>query len=298
MTGLGAPTPDALARACPEAAPWLRVLGRAREAARRGTSRAQATLDEARAPDAPVLAGAVIEVDGSALARLAAALGAAAGRGVAAAGATWRRLDAVALLEAALTADGDRVTALAAGVGVEAGALGAIGQALAMSVLWPVAASLEDRIPPGWTRGSCPFCGAWPTLAEERGLERTRRLRCARCGAAWPGLPLQCPYCGTTDHTRLGSLRLEAALETRRVDLCDACRGYLKTVVTLGALDRALVPLADLATVELDLAALARGYARPPEPDRPLAVRVRPRPPRGARRWWSLTADGWRGGGP
>ena len=36
-----------------------------------------------------------------------------------------------------------------------------------------------------WSEGYCPLCGAWPALAEVRGIERSRYLRCGRCGAEW-----------------------------------------------------------------------------------------------------------------
>jgi len=39
----------------------------------------------------------------------------------------------------------------------------------------------------GWSRCDCPVCGAAPALAESRGLEQQRFLRCLRCGAGWPG---------------------------------------------------------------------------------------------------------------
>lgn len=171
-----------------------------------------------------------------------------------------------------------RLASLAATAAADAGALRAVGQALAMSVLQPCAAEVAAHVPPGWARGYCPVCGAWPTLAEERGLERARRLRCARCGADWWTAPLACPYCGSFDHTRLGSLRPQAAGDTRRVDTCASCRGYLKSVATLTALPAADVALADLATVELDVAALEQGYARPADPGYRLEARVGPRP--------------------
>src|SRR5438552_1345771 len=54
---------------------------------------------------------------------------------------------------------------------------------------------LQTHIPSGWSRGYCPVCGAWPVLAELRGLERTRCLRCGRCGVDWQRPWLACVYC-------------------------------------------------------------------------------------------------------
>ena len=40
-------------------------------------------------------------------------------------------------------------------------------------------------VPEGWVEPFCPICGAWPALAEVRGIERSRYFRCLRCGAGW-----------------------------------------------------------------------------------------------------------------
>ena len=45
---------------------------------------------------------------------------------------------------------------------------------------------------------------------------------------------LTCPYCGVADHERLGSLVSDSHGETRTVRPCAECRGYFKTVTTLG----------------------------------------------------------------
>ena len=61
--------------------------------------------------------------------------------------------------------------------------------------------------------------------------------------------------------------------ESRRVETCAACRGYLKNVSTLRAWAGDEVVLADLATIELDLVAVERKYERPET--RPLLPGVR-----------------------
>jgi FdhE protein len=59
------------------------------------------------------------------------------------------------------------------------------------------------------------------------------------------------------------------------IETCRACRGYLKSVPTLRAWTGDEVCLADLATIDLDLAALQRGFDRPdPKPLDPLATVV------------------------
>ncbi len=114
-----------------------------------------------------------------------------------------------------------------------------------------------------WSRGYCFFCGAWASLAESRGIDRSRHLRCGRCGADWVAPPLRCVYCSEADHTKLGFLEPQGELQTRKVETCATCRGYLKSVATLTPLSIVELLLCDVETVELDLAALERGYRRP-----------------------------------
>ncbi|MGH7278186.1 MAG: formate dehydrogenase accessory protein FdhE, partial [Candidatus Rokuibacteriota bacterium] len=135
---------------------------------------------------------------------------------------------------------------------------------------------------PEWSQGYCPVCGGWPTLAEARGLERSRQLRCGPCGGDWRTTWLRCPYCGNDDHHRLGSLVPDGGGETRKVETCEGCRGYIKTLATLTPRAGAGVMLEDLATVDLDVAALEQGYERP-QP-RAVDVRLIPR----ERRGWSI----------
>jgi FdhE protein len=118
-------------------------------------------------------------------------------------------------------------------------------------------------VPPHWHHGYCPVCAAWPILAERRGLDRSRRLRCGRCGAEWKVQWLYCVYCGEREHERLGSLESDDRGEMLKVETCATCRGYLKSIASLQGFPAFELLLQDLETVEFDLVALDRGYCRP-----------------------------------
>ncbi len=123
-----------------------------------------------------------------------------------------------------------------------------------------------------WQAGICPVCAAWPALAESRGLDRARMLRCGRCEAEWQ-LPWQlCPFCANADHASLAYLYSDGTGEARRVFVCERCKGYLKTLATLSRIDE--VPVEDLASLDLDLAALDAGYQRPEQPGFDLQVQL------------------------
>jgi FdhE protein len=114
-----------------------------------------------------------------------------------------------------------------------------------------------------WTEGYCPVCGAWPAFAEVRGIERSRYLRCSRCGGEWQAHCLLCPFCGMTDHKELVSLVPENSGSNAMIDACNGCRGYIKTFTTLQGSPPVKVLLDDLDSVEVDVAAAEQGYRRP-----------------------------------
>ena len=193
--------------------------------------------------------------------------------------------DCATLLVTGISDDVRAVDTVAARLGIERETLRTIAVVAAMPLLRACRAAWSGRLPSGWTRGHCPVCGAWPALAEARGLERERRLRCGRDGTDWAGDWLRCPYCGNSDHARLGALVPEQERDSRRVETCFACRGYLKGVATLTAATPVEVTRWDLASIELDIAALERGF------DRPAPRRERRQPevriePRRSWRWW------------
>jgi FdhE protein len=268
---------DILLTSQPETAPWLGVLSAVLEEATEPTwdaVAASAVLQAERSPGTPLLAGAHIPIDAPLADRwVRRVLALAAEAGPEAidlrAAAADVALDARAFLEAAVNADGERLEALARSLDIDPDALAAVATLAVMPLLQALRrrfGSLE-ALDPRWHEGHCPICGGWPHLAEQRGLERTRRLRCARCGGDWAQPGVRCPYCGVVGHEARAALVSEQDGEARKVETCSACRGYLKSVATLRAWAGDEVALIDLATVDLDLVALEREFERP-EPRR------------------------------
>jgi FdhE protein len=224
-------------------------------------------LDAAFTPssDAPLLHGQTLRIDPKLTQQLIHRLAIAASGD----GATSMREycptvhEAVRLIGASVRQDGDKVGALASGRGITAGALASVTHLAALPVLRSAGRALQDRIPRDWPHGYCPICAAWPIVAERRGLDRSRWLRCGRCATAWEVEWLYCIYCGERDHERLASLEPDGQGEMLRVDTCSTCKGYLKSIATLQGLPPFELLLQDLETVELDLVALDRGYRRP-----------------------------------
>lgn len=277
-SSLAAPTAQGLAEAHPEWREWLTLLEVTAEEATAAVW-ADAVPAEASS-EAPILAGATLAIERSVAERWLRRLFGASDIAPLRDGAA--RSDAPAVLAAAIELDTARLAALAQAADAPVDAFLAVAPLAA--VPWLDACGRRWASRAEGRGASCPVCGAWATLAEARGLERARRLRCARCGGDWRTEWLTCPYCGTDDHARLTSLVAEATGETRKVEACRACTAYVKTVTTLAAADAGSLRLLDLATVDLDVAALERGFTRPAGLGRPLGVTVIERP--GARRFW------------
>jgi FdhE protein len=185
-----------------------------------------------------------------------------------------RAIEPVTALEAAVRHDDEHIDAVAQSAGIDGAMLRVAAQMAALPLLQTCGRALREQAGESFGEGYCPVCGAWPTLAEFRGLERKRWLRCGRCATAWEVPWLRCPFCNETEHTNLGYLAPEEGETTRKVEVCDSCKGYLKAEPTVKALAPWEIVLDDLATVPLEVAALDRGYHRPERPGFALEVRV------------------------
>jgi FdhE protein len=272
----------ALRLAHPEWRPLLALVEEALREIERPEWRDSVSAPAPRDPESePLLSGAILTVGRRPIDRwVRRVLETAAGIGPGAHfvdPAATRGVDPLALLQAAVAQDLARLDDIASAAGdshgMLRGVLRGVAPLIAMPLLQACHRAWADPAPAAWSHGYCPTCGAWPALAEIRGLDGARHLRCRGCGGDWATAWLRCPFCGEHDHTRLGSLVASEGLEREKIEVCDACHGYLKTITTFGPIPAEQVVLHDLATVGLDVAAVERGY-RTPSPRSPLAVRI------------------------
>jgi formate dehydrogenase formation protein len=172
-------------------------------------------------------------------------------------------LDRGLLCRAAVEGAWDVVEAAAVPLGVDPDALATVLDWAARPALRAAAVALAPVLAGArWSRGHCPACGALPTLSVVRGKEHERRLHCGRCGTGWAFPRVRCPSCGESDHERLGYLHAVGEDEYRRAEVCDGCRGYVKSVALLDAPDADRLLELDLETAALDFVALEGGYSR------------------------------------
>lgn len=109
-----------------------------------------------------------------------------------------------------------------------------------------------------WKRGYCPVCGGAPDFACLEENAGARHLVCSRCSSQWLYHRLECPFCGTDDHTKLFYYTSED--EAYRLYVCQACRRYLKVVDLRRVGRQVLLPVERITTVAMDVAARQEGY--------------------------------------
>lgn len=135
----------------------------------------------------------------------------------------------------------------------------------ARAFLQPYAVAVRTRAKLQWkgpTPFVCPFCKRKPGMGVLRPLGDggQRSLVCSFCLAEWEFRRIGCPGCGEEDPVKLPVYAAEE-LQHVRVDACENCKSYIKTVdLTKSGLGDPLVD--EMAAVPLDLWAVERGYSK------------------------------------
>jgi FdhE protein len=133
----------------------------------------------------------------------------------------------------------------------------------ARAYLQPYAVGLRSGMRwSGSTPHICPFCKRKPGLGVLRPLGDggQRSLICSFCLAEWEFRRIVCPGCGEEDHAKLPVYTAEE-LKHVRVEGCDSCRLYIKTV-DMTKMGRAEPIVDEMAAIPLDLWAERQGYTK------------------------------------
>jgi FdhE protein len=112
------------------------------------------------------------------------------------------------------------------------------------------------------TNAVCPFCGSRPVAGVLRGEGEgaKRSLLCSMCSTEWQYRRVICPNCGEENKDRL-PVYTAADFDHVRVDACDRCKTYIKSV-DLTRNGHAIPVVDELATVALNIWAENRGYSK------------------------------------
>ena len=178
------------------------------------------------------------------------------------------RMDGGSLLTACLNRDQEAIRTGASHMGLAPDlawliaelAVGPVAHALQRALFSTTPGPLADALA-AWNQGYCPACGSWPALAEVVGGHRL--LRCSFCAATWERTTYSCVYCDEA-----GEAFVTAAPDQwrthRRVELCSGCGAYLKAIEAAELSPFPLVAVADMETMDLDVAAMDHHFGRPP----------------------------------
>ncbi len=137
-----------------------------------------------------------------------------------------------------------------------------LGRASIQPFLVEATATLGDRVDLAeWSKGICPICAAPPLLSELAETEGQRLLICSRCGHRWKAFRMACPFCNTEDPEAHRYLFVEGD-EAVRIDVCESCRKYIKTIDSRKMGQTIFPLLEDMGTLHLDMLAQEKGYQR------------------------------------
>ncbi len=109
-----------------------------------------------------------------------------------------------------------------------------------------------------WDKGYCPICGSPPGLAVIQN-EGARVLLCGFCQHQWAVRRLCCPFCDNMDSKTLHYFYHEEEKDYR-VDVCDTCKKYIKTLDERNADRYIYLPLELVSTLHLDIKAQELGF--------------------------------------
>jgi formate dehydrogenase accessory protein FdhE len=136
---------------------------------------------------------------------------------------------------------------------------------LARAFLQPYAEFLNSRAGlnlKGYSNSLCPYCNRKPGLAalRQQGDGAARWLICSFCLAEWEFRRIICPACGEENDRNL-LVYTASGFDYIRVDCCETCKTYIKSVdLTKNGLAEPVVD--EIAAAALDLWAQEHGYAK------------------------------------
>ena len=173
-----------------------------------------------------------------------------------------KELDLLELFERIDSDNGKYISELSKKLGVKEDVLAFLSRNSIMPIYEAYAKELSNYVDQErWWKGYCPICGSEPFMAEMK-EEGARFLVCSSCGYEWRFNRLKCPFCENADHEKLRYFYTEKEGKVYRIDVCEKCKRYIKTVDT-NELEADVIPIIeDAGSLYLDVLAQQEGYSR------------------------------------
>ena len=171
-----------------------------------------------------------------------------------------KEIDLAEFFEAAFAEDGEYISTLSDKLKVSEELLLFLAKNALKPILETCADDLKEAVhQERWWRNYCPICGSPPFIARLR-AEGERFLVCSLCSFEWRFPRLMCPFCGNEDSKGLRYFHTEREGSVNRVDVCDKCKSYIKTIDTRGSKEEFIPLVEDMGSLYLDLLAQKEGY--------------------------------------
>ena len=110
-----------------------------------------------------------------------------------------------------------------------------------------------------WREPFCPVCGNEPSMAKIDEQDSVKTLWCRFCDTTWTFFDKVCPYC-RNDNINTQTFIFPANISGYRIESCNECKNYLKTVDDRVSIDEINFSVTNIATFYLDLLAKKHGY--------------------------------------
>jgi len=110
-----------------------------------------------------------------------------------------------------------------------------------------------------WREPFCPVCGSIPSMAKINEQNKEKTLWCRFCDTTWTFYDKVCPHC-LNENIESQKFIFPPNNEPFRIEACNKCNNYLKTVDDLISSDKINFSVINVATYYLDLLAKKYGY--------------------------------------
>lgn len=173
-----------------------------------------------------------------------------------------KEIDLLELFKQANSENGEYITALSKKLMVNEDMLSFLARNSIKPIFEAYADELKNYVDQEiWWRGYCPICGSEPFLAEFK-EEGARFLVCSSCSYEWRFKRVECPFCENDDYEKLRYFYTEKEGRAYRVDVCEKCKKYIKTIDTHELGEEVIPIIEDIGTLHLDILAQKEGYKR------------------------------------
>jgi FdhE protein len=173
-----------------------------------------------------------------------------------------KEVDLLELFKHAGSENGEYISALSKELGIQNDVLLFLAKNSVKPIFEVYAEELKKYVDQErWWRNCCPICGSEPYLAEFK-EDGARFLVCSSCSFEWRFDRLKCTFCENEEHEKLRYFYTEKEGRAYRIDVCEKCKKYIKTIDTNELGEEVIPIIEDAGTLFLDVLAQKEGYTK------------------------------------